>query len=1071
MLLHNRHAGEYLLNAAHEAFDFHAMLDDVPKTSVATPFQYTELEVTNIPSEVELPRSEIERRLEELAKAWHGKVKFMSSQGTAVLKFENGDKANRALKIMQGELVGKRPIQVNFNKRLNFVNNKRSESKSPAPGQAFGGRRRPVAEVRAFSTTSNELPSARALAGETDFLNNVNSDEGDEDDDGEVFVIDVVEEPENAIAASFPVEPKIDQRKRGPLPKGVFLPLCIERDLNSQRRKVKSDGQRDNDNGSRNDEDAYDSTTTTSSGRPESLNGRPKKQSRRRRSRRRNRSTEDIEERLDLVSVSDGNADVIDVPPPVVVVVGNIVTQAKETAVKSALGAALSERRAFYTAISVERVRPPAPNDDESIHYECRIDFEEVDTAQKVVDFMSAFPYGREKLAPRFQDPLDGVKARLLEIIKDDPADAVSLQDLKLKYRSKFGPQDTDSITVGRLNSIAQLEVRNLGGFEVTVALRTRLHPKYAAAIQLPLPLAASLDTSYIHPCVHTTLENLKERLRKAMETFAPYGIPYSKILLALNATAAVNDQGIGVMPAERGGVPLEQLMEATGMIKLERDSYGEYKFVPKDANHVKASGSAEVKKIERQVSMILNETPYHRMKRSELERKFRLRHGNTLEAVCRPFGGACKILGTDENSVMRSSFSVIGVGDAAEVIMSHARQKTIFMLCIRKILAAIDDAGGSDLGNKTLEAGRFAELYEAVLSKGRRVRIARFGVCTLSCMWSALRRTKQSLVSLREESVKYSPEFVAFLKNSQIIFSTEMISTEEFDLRYCRKFGAYRISAFTFSSIKECFDELPGFCVCGRTGFIGQSAQARIKLLTHQIFNLLLHSPEGKLTSKQLYSTYLRQYYLDLEEAMTNLDMRDIEAVCSKFPPKTGIVCTRFGETELVYLSESTFISNFEKRVVALLYQQPTRGFTSMDHFLTAYARCYSPECFLSVAHMEKNMLGRVLVNLEFADDNGLVGGGVFLTPGVVAVVDLAQRLLYNGSVSVTGVEDPGRMREWIRLISGVRKQLHNLRSALIDLVIKYSLQGGRVQRRPRGLPAEPERWRLIFSIATPAT
>ena len=1023
MLLHNRLAGEYLLNAAHEAFDFHAMLDDVPKTSVATPFQYTELEVTNIPSEFELPRSEIERRLEELSKAFHGKVKFMSSQGTAVLKFENGDKANRALKIMQGELVGKRRIQVNFNKRLNFVNNKRSESKSPAPAQSLGGRRRPVAEVRAFSTTSNELPSSRTMAEDTDFLNDVNNDEGD-DNDGDVFVIDVEEEDENALSAPLLTRSKKDKRQREPPQKNIFLPLCIERHINSQRRKVKSVGHRYHNNGSRNDEDAYDSTTTNSSDCPESLNGRQKKQiarpGRRRKSRKRNQSADNIEERIDMISVSDDNADVIDVPPPVVVVVGNIVTQAKETAVKSALGEALKERKVFCTAITVQRVKPPAHNDDESIHYECLIDLEELDTAHTVVNFMSSFPYGREKLAPRFEDPLDAVKARLLEILKDESADAVSLKDLKLKYGSKYGRQDMDFITIGRLRSMPQLEVRNLSGFEVIVALRSRRHQPHAAYVGRPLPKPASVDLSYIHPCVHATLENLKERLHMAMEAYAPYGIPYNKILLALNATAVSVDQRIGIMPAERGGVPLEQLMEATGMIMLERDSYGEYKFVPKDANRIKASGSAEVKKIERQVSMILNEAPYHRMKRIELERNFQVRHGHKLETVCRTFGGVCKILGTDVNSVIRSSFSVIGVGEEAEGILSHARQKTIFMLCLRKILAALDDDSRcGDVGIKTLDVGRFAQLYEEILSKGRRFTIARFGVCNISCIWSALRRTKQSLVTMREDSVKYSQEFVAFLRNSQIIFSTEMISPEEFDARYCRKFGLYRISAFTYSNIEECFDELPGFCVSSKTGFIGQSAEARIKLLAHQIFNLLLHSPEGKLTTKQLYSTYLRQYYVDLETAITSLDMSDIEAVCSELPSKTGIVCTRFGETELIYLAESKFITNFEKRVMALLYRQPSRSFSNLDQFLTAYARCYGPESFLSLAHM-KDMSGRSLVDLEVAD-NCMVGG-VFLTPAVIAVVDLAQRLLFCGAVSVTDVDDPGRMREWIRLISDVR-------------------------------------------------
>ena len=990
------------------------MLDDVPKTSVATPFQYSELEVTNIPSEFELPKSETERRLGELAKAFHGKVKFMSSQGTAVLKFENGDKAKRALKIMQGELVGKRCIQVNFNKRLNFVNNKRSESKSPGPTQAYSGRRRPVAEVRAFGTAPNDLPSARALGRD-----DVNSGDGGEND-ADVLVVDVEEENENEVAAPLP--PKVDQHKRGPLPKGVFLPLCIERDLNSQRRKVMSVGQRHNNNGSRNDEDAYDSTTTTSSGCPESLSGRPKKRSarpsRRRKSRKRNQSREEMEERFGTMLVSDGN--VVDVPAPVVVVVGNIVTQAKETAVKSAMGEALRERKVFYTAITVERARPPVLDHQEAIHYECRIDLEEVDTAQTVVNFMSAFPYGREKLATRFEDPLDPVKARVLQTLKDEPVDALSLKDLKLKYVSKFGRQDVGSINVGLLRSLPQLEVTSQAGFEVTIGLLSRhRNSPYAAGLRMPLPLPSSSDLSYLHPCVHTTLENLKERLQKAMETYAPYGIPYSKMLSALNATADREDQRIGVMPADRGGVPLEQLMEGTGMIRLERDSYGEYKFVPRGTNRVKAGGGVELKKVEREVSMILNEAPYHRMKRSELERKFLARHGHSLESVCRSLGGACKILGTDESSVIRSSFSVIGVGDEAEVILSHARQKTIFMLCLRKILAALDDV--DDEGNQILNGDRFAELYGKILSKGHRFTIARFGVCTLPCMWSALRRTKQSLVSFTGESVKYSQEFVTFLRNSRIIFSTEMISTEEFDARYCRKFGEYRISAFTFSSIKECFDELPGFCVSGNSGFIGQSAEARIKLLTHQIFKLLFHSPEGKLTSKQLYSMYLRQHYVDLEAAISSLDMSDIEAVCSQLPPKTaGIVCTRFDETELIYLAKSKFITNFEKRVVALLYQQPTRGFASLDQFLTAYARCYGAEKFLSVAHMRNNMSGRVLVNMVFPGDNDKVDC-IVLTPGVVAVVDLARRILFNGAVSVTDIEDPGRMREWICMLSDV--------------------------------------------------
>ena len=960
----------------------------------------------------------MERRLEELAKAWHGKVKFMSSQGTAVLKFENGDKANRALKIMQGEFVGKRRIQVNFNKRLNFVNTKRSQSVSPSPAQPGAGRwrPRPVAQVRAFTSTSNNASSIRAVTATEDaFLNDVNSD----DDGADVFVVDVEEsaaevseneESKEAPATSLTsgdTGPRRERHKQQQQLTGrVFLPLRVERDLNSQRRKVKPVFQKGNDNGSRNEEEAcaYDSATTTSSGCLEDK-ARPTRR-RRRRSRKRNPMPEALEERLDsfmIGSVRDGNVtDVVDVPPPVVVVISNIVTQAKESAVERSFRAALADRRVFYTAIAVKRI---PNNDDESscCQYECRIEFEEADTAQTVVNFMSAFPYGREKLMPQFEDYQTAVKARTLNILKNSSSETASLKDLKSEYGAKFGRQDLDAITVDCLKSMPQLEVRNLGGFDVRVALRSRRAYASTAAVSLPLPFK-----SLILPCVKTTLDNLKERLQKAVASYAPYGIPYSKLLSALN-TPVVNrdDQVIREVPAKLGGVPLEQLVEAVGVVRLEQDSYGEYKFVPRGANQVKASGSVEMKKVERLVSLILQEAPYRRMKRQELERKFHERHEVSLESVCRQFGGVCKILGTDESSAIRSSFSVIGLGDAAEVVYSHARAKTMFIIALRRILAALDgDAEGKSLAAET----QFARLYETVLSKGRPFMIARYGVCSVLCMWSALKKTKQNLVHMRENSVKYTKEFLSFLNNSRTILSTEMLPAEEFDSRYCRKFGEYRISPFTYSSIEECFEELPDFSVCPKTGFLGQSPPARIKLLTQQIFSLLLHSPEGRLSSQEIYAAYLREHYVDLEVTMKNLNMRDIEDLCSKLPPNTGIICTRFGGSESIYLENSTFINNFEKRVVSLLWQQPKRGFETFEQFLTAYAKCYGPECFLSVAHVKKNMAGRVLDN------------GVYLMRSVAAVVGLAQRLLYNGAVSVSEVDDPCRMREWIRLIPDVR-------------------------------------------------
>ncbi len=123
ILLHNRVTPDNLRRAADEALDFHDLLWDVPaRSTTAGPLQYTELEISNVPSARELSGANVEKKLEELAKAWHGKVRHLNeSDSTAVLKFENGEKASRALRNLQGETLGRRALQVDFNRRPNFV--------------------------------------------------------------------------------------------------------------------------------------------------------------------------------------------------------------------------------------------------------------------------------------------------------------------------------------------------------------------------------------------------------------------------------------------------------------------------------------------------------------------------------------------------------------------------------------------------------------------------------------------------------------------------------------------------------------------------------------------------------------------------------------------------------------------------------------------------------------------------------------------------------------------------------------------------------------------------------------
>ena len=132
VLLHNQVTPDAFRRAVDEAYDFHELLSSVPArgggggggggSQHQGPPQYTELMVRNVPSTSELGGFSVERKLEELAKAWHGRVRHLNAaDSTAVLKFESGEKATRAHRNLQGEVLGGRPLQVDFNKRPYFV--------------------------------------------------------------------------------------------------------------------------------------------------------------------------------------------------------------------------------------------------------------------------------------------------------------------------------------------------------------------------------------------------------------------------------------------------------------------------------------------------------------------------------------------------------------------------------------------------------------------------------------------------------------------------------------------------------------------------------------------------------------------------------------------------------------------------------------------------------------------------------------------------------------------------------------------------------------------------------------
>lgn len=119
VLLHNRQTNEFLLNVAHVCLDFNALLEDIPKQIPSTSnFTFNELEITQLPPSSVMSPKLVKQRLEDICQAHQGKLKLYNvDQRIAVLKFDQGDKATKTLRILKSNTYGLHGLQVDFNKR------------------------------------------------------------------------------------------------------------------------------------------------------------------------------------------------------------------------------------------------------------------------------------------------------------------------------------------------------------------------------------------------------------------------------------------------------------------------------------------------------------------------------------------------------------------------------------------------------------------------------------------------------------------------------------------------------------------------------------------------------------------------------------------------------------------------------------------------------------------------------------------------------------------------------------------------------------------------------------------
>jgi hypothetical protein len=493
-----------------------------------------------------------------------------------VLKFENGDKAARALNNLRGEKIGNKMLQVDFNKRLNFVHalNRRSQSSSPNSG----GRTRQVAAVTAITAAtalanrprSDAMNIQRAVRNES-----INSCEDNEDDQYEGAAASARSAP--VVHRPWEQQQQQQQQRKVLPPSRTFQPLHIVRDLNSKTRRVRTVDV-GGGGGGNDDEDSGSSTTASSEG--ETGGGKQRQRRPRERKRRASAGRKDIESRMQMLNMAEENridpANIVTVPASVTVVIRNIVTAATQVMISSTLKGVLSDRKLPYNGFYLTKLRRPPNQKSTEDKFELRIEVNDVLAAQKIVDAMDSLPYGCKKLKPEFANPKEGLEARVYLVLRDFRMGKATWSQFLTRYSSKFaGAGDLNSITISGLRKMSRVAIGESGnGGETTLAL--------VPEVSFGQPPPANSATSFLHPCVVTTLDNLRERVSRALKMFSPYGIPYCKMLAALNATADSKADHILVLPSDNCGVPLEQLLEALNMVRLERDAYGEYKFFEK---------------------------------------------------------------------------------------------------------------------------------------------------------------------------------------------------------------------------------------------------------------------------------------------------------------------------------------------------------------------------------------------------------------------------------------------------------------------------------------------------------
>lgn len=786
------------------------------------------------------------------------KVDIIGNYILSVLKFDNGDKANRALKNLPGCMVGHRKLVVEYNDRLS-LGKSRASSSSP---------RRPVASVEGVSTAV--------------------------------------------------VDPR-------------FCPLSVQRvnvvkGLASSRR-------------------VRHGSTSSNEEAPAKSNS---KASRPRRSRRgqgsRNNSPQEAQEIanslgiLDIGDESDNDSSSTTNSDVVIILTSDTPLQP----------------RFIDNILNDDSLRVKSMSQESK--WKCLATVQDLNAGRSLIDSLDGAT-GPGKIAARFQDFRHERDANVASLISDQPNGKMDLFPLLREYQNKYGcPLDLESLKHSSIVNLNE-DDRTVSLLKGKIRKNRKGVPKSTATVHFNdgactsssavnsysnSPLCSHHDRraqasdDFVLPTVVAKLGTITDLLDLALKEH-PQGLHLESLLFCLNAMTSSPKYLIRVAKPEDGGVPLEQLVEATEMV--ERVQEGHVTFLRRKIAATwtsPRSKSLGEKQLELRILELLETADQHRLLRNDVMKKYQKKFGSDIDSEVSGYGG----LDTFFND-LADTFFVFGKGSLTTVTLSLKYQKSIFLLSLRKMVSAVKSK------DKFLPLDDLKAFEKSYLSTfSHPLDLGSFGVCYLSDILELAMNTNQNLVSFEDDLIRHTLEMREFYQHTVELISTRKgfsCSLANFDEMYVTKYGAYNMNSMAFRSLVEFCQELSHeFEISlGKPKTIRFTEKHQRKVLQESFMALLNGLPKKSIELDKFEEAFHHYHHRSLSWFLDSLPEKTIPDIVRTFEAESRIVVSE-SHISLLSISALSVVDFVCATMIVLLNAPPDHQMDTESAFKPEYAKLF---------------------------------------------------------------------------------------------------------------------------------